>query len=68
MQDNWVFGFSPDGRYLATTHDSGSALTVWDIDRRAIAVEDSGPIWRGQIQPGQPANRCVPPRWRPRRL
>ena len=32
-RDIWVFGFSPDGRYLATTHYPGSALTVWDIDR-----------------------------------
>ena len=29
----FVFGFSPDGRYLATTHFPGFALTVWDIDR-----------------------------------
>ena len=29
----FVFGFSPDGRYLATTHFPGGALTVWDIDR-----------------------------------
>ncbi len=42
----WVFGFSPDGRYLATTHFPGDALTVWDIDRRAIAVEDPGRIFR----------------------
>jgi eukaryotic-like serine/threonine-protein kinase len=45
----WVFGFSPDGRYLATTHFPGGALTVWDIARRAIAVEDPGRIWRGAI-------------------
>jgi eukaryotic-like serine/threonine-protein kinase len=43
----WVFGLSPDGRYLATTHFPGTALTVWDIDRRAIALEDPGNIWRG---------------------
>ena len=36
-RDIWVFGFSPDGRYLATTHCPGLALTVWDIDRRAVA-------------------------------
>ena len=39
----WVFGFSPDGRYLATTHFPGGALTVWDIERRTVAVEDPGP-------------------------
>jgi serine/threonine protein kinase/WD40 repeat protein/tetratricopeptide (TPR) repeat protein len=43
----WVFGFSPDGRYLATTHFPGGALTVWGIARRSIAVEDPGPIGRG---------------------
>ena len=43
----FVFGFSPDGRYLATTHFPGFALTVWDIDRRAVAVNDPGPVsWR----------------------
>ena len=40
----FVFGFSPDGRYLATTHVPGRALTVWDIDRRAVAVNDPGPV------------------------
>jgi serine/threonine protein kinase/WD40 repeat protein len=39
-----VFGFSPDGRYLATIHMPGRALTVWDIDRRAVAVNDPRPI------------------------
>ena len=29
-----VFVFSPDGRYLATTHFPGFAMTVWDIDQR----------------------------------
>ena len=60
-RDIWVFCFSPDGRYLATTHDPGHALMVWDVDRRAIAVRDPGRVWRGgQIQPGQPANCCGP--------
>jgi serine/threonine protein kinase/WD40 repeat protein/tetratricopeptide (TPR) repeat protein len=35
--------FSPDGRYLATTHYLENALTVWDIDRRAVALNDPGP-------------------------
>ncbi len=43
----WIFRFSPDGRYLATAHSPGSALTVWDVDRRAIALEDPRRIWRG---------------------
>jgi len=46
-RDIWVFGFSPDGRYLATTDHPSLALTVWEIDRRAIAVEDPGCNWRG---------------------
>ena len=57
-RDICVFGFSPDGRYLATTHYPGGALTVWDVDRRAVALDDPGPICRrGPIQPGQPAHR-----------
>jgi hypothetical protein len=54
-RDIGVLRFSPDGRYLATTHHPDGALTVWDVDRRAISVNDPGPIsWgpSGQIQPG----------------
>ncbi len=40
----WVFAFSPDGRYLATTHKPGNVLTVWDIERQVVAVEDPGPV------------------------
>jgi serine/threonine protein kinase/WD40 repeat protein len=36
--------FSPDGRYLATTHYPGHALTVWDVDRRAVVLDDPGPL------------------------
>jgi WD40 repeat protein len=36
--------FSPDGRYLATTHFPGSSLTVWDVDRGSIALNGSGPV------------------------
>jgi len=43
----FVFRFSPDGRYLATTHFPGFGLTVWDIDRRAVAVDDPGPVSSG---------------------
>jgi WD40 repeat protein/tetratricopeptide (TPR) repeat protein len=43
-RDISVFGFSPDGRYLATTHRPDPALSVWDIDRRAVALEDPGPV------------------------
>jgi len=40
----FVFCFSPVGRYLATTHFPGFALTVWDVDRRAVTLNDPGPI------------------------
>ncbi len=43
-RDIWTFGFSPDGRYLVTTHSPRGALTVYDIDRHADAVNDPGPI------------------------
>ncbi len=39
-----VFGFSPDGRYLATTHFPGLALTVWDIERGTVILDDPGPV------------------------
>ncbi len=40
----WVFVFSPDGRYVATTHFPGEALTVWNIDRGTVAMSDPGAI------------------------
>src|SRR5262245_19353976 len=43
-RDIFVFGFSPDGRYLATTHYPDRGLTVWDVDRRALMLEDAGRI------------------------
>ena len=62
-RDVEVFGFSPDGRYLATNHYPGYALTVWDIARRADRPERPGPrvvAARGPIQPGQPPDRRGP--------
>jgi serine/threonine protein kinase/WD40 repeat protein len=43
-QEIFVFGFSPDGRYLVTTHFPGFALTVWDIERREVCLDDPGPV------------------------
>ena len=43
-RDIFVFAFSPDGRYLTTTHFPGFALTVWDVDRNTIAVPEPGPV------------------------
>jgi WD40 repeat protein len=45
-REMYVFGFSPDGRYLATNHYPGFALTVWDVDRNTIVLEDPGPVAR----------------------
>ncbi len=35
---------SPDGRYLATMRNPGDALTVWDVERQTVLVEDPGPV------------------------
>jgi WD40 repeat protein len=40
----YVFRFSPDGHYLATTHFPGYTLTVWDLDRHTVAVHDPGRV------------------------
>jgi WD40 repeat protein len=39
-----VFRFCPYGRYLATYHDPGHGLTVWDVDRRVVTLNDPGPV------------------------
>jgi serine/threonine protein kinase len=47
-----VFSLSLDGRYLTATHDPDHGLTVWDIDRRVIAVNAPGPgYWHGVFSP-----------------
>ena len=44
----FVFRFSPDGRYLATTHFPGHALTVWNVDNGDVALSEPGPDrWDG---------------------
>jgi serine/threonine protein kinase/WD40 repeat protein len=43
-RDIFVFRFSPDGRYLATTQTPGFALTVRDVDRGTVALDDPGPV------------------------
>jgi eukaryotic-like serine/threonine-protein kinase len=43
-----VFTFSPDGRYLATIHQPGRALSVWDIERPAVSLLNvEGPVHGG---------------------
>ena len=54
----FVFGFSPDGRYLATTHFPDFALTVWNIDRRAVALRDPLPVAGGAAK-FSPDSRCI---------
>ena len=49
-RDIFVFHFSPDGRYLASTHAPGFDLTVWDIDRRAIVLHDPDPVSGGSAK------------------
>jgi WD40 repeat protein/tetratricopeptide (TPR) repeat protein len=49
-RDIFVFVFGPDGRYLATTHHPDFALTAWDIERRAVAVTDPGPVKGGMAR------------------
>jgi serine/threonine protein kinase/WD40 repeat protein/tetratricopeptide (TPR) repeat protein len=42
--DDPILRFSPDGRYLATNQDPNYALKVWDIQHRAPAVNEPGPV------------------------
>jgi WD40 repeat protein len=49
--------FSPDGRYLAITQHPGSALNVWDVERRAVALEDPGPVSSGHSARFSPDSR-----------
>ena len=58
-RDLWIFGFSPDGRYLATTQSPDVGLTVWDVEHAAPSLSRPGPTsgHGGPIQPGQPPDR-----------
>jgi WD40 repeat protein/tetratricopeptide (TPR) repeat protein len=58
VREFWFFGFSPDGRYLASTDSLGLALTVWDVDRQAVAVDDPGPVHWGAAE-FSPDSRCI---------
>jgi WD40 repeat protein/tetratricopeptide (TPR) repeat protein len=52
-KDIYVLSFSPDGRYLATTYNPGVALKVWDVERRAVAMDDpgGGPVGSARFSP-----------------
>jgi WD40 repeat protein/Tfp pilus assembly protein PilF len=43
-RDIFVFKFSPDGRYLATTHYPNTGLTIFDVDRGSVSLDDVGRI------------------------
>ena len=47
----YVFSFSPDGRYLATTEHPGFALTVWDIEQHTKKVNDPGQAFPAKFSP-----------------
>ena len=40
----FTFGFSPNGRFLSTSHVPDHGLTVWDVDRNAVALDEKGPF------------------------
>ena len=40
----YVLRFSPDGRYLATTHFPGLAVTVWNVDNGSVVLSDQSLI------------------------
>ncbi len=52
-RDAWVFAFSPNGRYLASRDHPSGAVTVWDVDRKALCVSDPGPVggWAARFSP-----------------
>jgi serine/threonine protein kinase/WD40 repeat protein len=43
-RDFGVFGFSPDGRYLASKDKPTEAVKVWDIDKSALCLRDHGSV------------------------
>ncbi len=50
-RDIFFFNFSPDGRYLLTTHFPGYELTVWDVDSGRVAVRDPGEVTVATFSP-----------------
>jgi serine/threonine protein kinase/WD40 repeat protein/tetratricopeptide (TPR) repeat protein len=40
----WVFAFSPDGHYLVSQDWPSVALNVWEVDRKAFCLRDTGRV------------------------
>jgi eukaryotic-like serine/threonine-protein kinase len=43
-RDIFTFGFSPDGRFLSTAHRPDCGLTVWDVEKDTVALDEKGPF------------------------
>ena len=56
-----VLGFSPDGRYLATTHFPGYALTVWNVDNGDVVLSEQGLIAGRQLTSALTAGGLLSP-------
>ncbi len=41
-RETLVFRFSPNGRYLVTNHYPDYGVTVWDLERGSVAIDNSG--------------------------
>src|SRR5262249_3900674 len=41
------FAFSPDGHYLVSQDWPSAALNVWEVDRKALRLRDTGPVANG---------------------
>ncbi len=57
-RDIFIFAFSPDGRYLATSHFPGYALTVWEINRGTIVATDPGGVMHASFSPDSRRIAC----------
>ena len=58
-RDIRVLEFSPDGRYLATTNLPGNSLTVWDVERGTVVLNDPRPISWGEAAKFSPNSRRI---------
>ena len=53
--------FSPDGRYLATSHVPDLGVTVWDVETGTVALNDPGPVWAANYSPDGGQFACAHP-------